>query len=154
VALKSLNNLRGLKDVLTRAHKAWIGRGGRVRFAPRIKLSLSARLSSDIPDGIVIGEETLVAFKTLLFTRDPFTGDQKPIRIGSRCFIGGSSTVAPGVTIGDHCIVGAGSVVLEDVPSGCAVGGNPARVLRTGLELLPYGVLPVAVENSRKLFRL
>lgn len=53
------------------------------------------------------------------------------IRIGSRCFLGDSVIVLPGVTIGDDCIVGAGSVVSRDIPSGSVAAGNPARVIRT-----------------------
>jgi maltose O-acetyltransferase len=50
------------------------------------------------------------------------------INIGSRCFIGDSVIVLPGVTIGDDCIIGAGSVVVHDIPSNSVAAGNPARV--------------------------
>jgi len=40
----------------------------------------------------------------------------RPVRIGSRCWIGGRSVILPGVTIGEGSTVGAGSVVTSDVP--------------------------------------
>jgi len=33
------------------------------------------------------------------------------------------------VKIGPNAIVAAGSVVTKDVPEGCVVGGNPAKVI-------------------------
>lgn len=152
--LKSLNQLRAFRAFLMRL---WLWRqtaDGRVRFGRDVRLSLSTRLRSDIPDGITVGDETLIAFKVLAFTRCALSGEQKKIRIGSRCFIGGGSILAPGVSIGDHCIVGAGSVVLNDVPSGSIVGGNPARILRSGVSLEAHGVLPLASENTRRLWKI
>ena len=54
-----------------------------------------------------------------------------PITIGSHVWIGGSTTVCPGVTIGDNVVIGAGSVVVHDIPDNCLAVGNPARVVRT-----------------------
>jgi maltose O-acetyltransferase len=82
-----------------------------------------------------------VAFKTLIFTLDPLTGEDRPVRIGSRCFIGGGSLILPGVTIGDECIIGAGSVVFDDVPPRSIAGGNPARIIRSDILVGPYGRL-------------
>ena len=53
-----------------------------------------------------------------------------PIVIGDDVWIGGHSTILPGVTIGDNVVVAAGAVVSKDVPSNCIVGGVPARVIR------------------------
>jgi acetyltransferase-like isoleucine patch superfamily enzyme len=51
--------------------------------------------------------------------------------------IGANATLLPGVVIGEHALVGAGAVVVEDVPPGAVVVGNPARVIRHISEL-PY----------------
>jgi UDP-2-acetamido-3-amino-2,3-dideoxy-glucuronate N-acetyltransferase len=48
--------------------------------------------------------------------------------------IGSGATILCGVTVGERAIVGAGSVVTRDVPAGATVAGNPARVLRKGVQ--------------------
>ena len=152
MALKSLNQLRAFRNALIRTRNWWLQRRFGIVLEGNASISLSSKFRSSRPGDIVVGDETLIAFKTLFLTRDARTGEARPIRIGSRCFIGGGSVILPGVTIGDHCIVGSGSVVFDDVPSGSIVIGNPAKVLRSGVELLPFGRLPVAKENSKKLY--
>lgn len=49
--------------------------------------------------------------------------------------VGANSTVLPGVEIGENALVGAGSVVVDDVPPGMVVVGNPARVIKAVAEL-------------------
>ena len=120
--------------------------------APSASISLSARLISGAIGGIIIGETTLVAFKTLLIARDE-EGRVRPIRIGRDCFIGGGAMILPGVTVGDGSIVGAGAVVSDDVPPGCAVGGNPAKILRESIQVGRFGRLAHADENSRRYWR-
>lgn len=69
-------------------------------------------------------------------TSDPDTAwfdqgwDNRPVTIGSDCWIGMGVCILPGVTIGDHVIVGAGSVVTSDLPDHCLAVGNPARPIR------------------------
>lgn len=58
------------------------------------------------------------------------------IDIRDNCFIGHGAIVMPRVTIGPDSIIAAGAVVTKDVPPGLVVGGNPARVICTTLELL------------------
>lgn len=50
--------------------------------------------------------------------------------------IGANSTILPGVVVGENALVGAGSVVVDDVPDGAVVVGNPARVIRRVDELV------------------
>ena len=54
----------------------------------------------------------------------------KPVSIGNDCWIGGNSTILPGVSIGDGCTIGAGSVVTKDIPDHSLAVGNPAVVIR------------------------
>lgn len=54
----------------------------------------------------------------------------RSVTIGDNVWIGGSTTILPGVTIGDNVTIGAGSVVVKDIPADCVAVGNPAKVIR------------------------
>ena len=66
--------------------------------------------------------------------------------------IGANVTILPGVVVGENALVGAGSVVVDDVPPGAVVVGNPARVVkyvgdltcRPGLVARPFDWPPYA----------
>jgi acetyltransferase-like isoleucine patch superfamily enzyme len=54
--------------------------------------------------------------------------------------IGANATLLPGVVIGRNALVGAGAVVVDDVPDGKVVVGNPARVIKDVSDLTAYNV--------------
>ncbi|WP_120077436.1 DapH/DapD/GlmU-related protein [Aurantiacibacter odishensis] len=146
---RDLNKFRKIRQVVLGARRRWLEHRTGAHIHPTSTVSLSATIVGGAPGAIEIGEYTLVAFKSLLLAIDPIEG-LRPIRIGKRCFIGGGAIILPGVTIADEVIVGAGSVVTQDVPARCAVGGNPARILKRDIEVGPYGRLSYADENQRK----
>ncbi|OSZ65334.1 hypothetical protein CAP39_12745 [Sphingomonas sp. IBVSS1] len=154
MALGSLNQLRPLRLFLTGLRRRWLEWRDGIRIHPTASILLSSRFIGGQPGGITVGADTLVAFKTLLDARDLATGTVKPIRIGERCFIGGGSTILPGVTIADEVIVAAGAVVFDDVPARCIVAGNPARVIRSDIEVGRFGRLAGANENTRRMYKL
>lgn len=53
----------------------------------------------------------------------------KSVLIGCYTFIGGGSTILPGVTIGKGCVIGVGAVVNKDVPDYKIVAGVPAKII-------------------------
>jgi acetyltransferase-like isoleucine patch superfamily enzyme len=62
------------------------------------------------------------------------------VRRGAK--IGANVTLLPGVEIGAGALVGAGSVVVDDVPPGTVVAGNPARVVKRTSDLrCPAGLV-------------
>ncbi len=150
--LASLNLFLKPRSLVVR----WRNRMLRVFLGIDIDLSVNASLSSRFRSRkrglITVGPETLIAFKTLIYSYDSLTDTDRPVRIGRRCFVGGGSIVMPGVTIGDGSIVGAGAVVQDDVPPATIVGGNPARVLRSNITVGPFGRLEGADDNSRRLW--
>ncbi len=86
---------------------------------------------------VTIGRHCLFAWDVQVLDSDSHRIDgaphTAPVVIGDRVWIGCRATVLKGVTIGEGAIVAAGSVVTRDVPPQALVGGNPARVLRTGV---------------------
>ena len=50
--------------------------------------------------------------------------------IGDNVSLGANVTIIGGVHIGNDVVIGAGSVVVNDIPDGCVVAGNPARIIR------------------------
>lgn len=117
-----------------------------MNIAPDVRISFKARLDKTNPRCIEIGEKTYIAFDSIILAHDYATrrhggSFEQKTRIGSNCFIGCGAIILPGITIGDQVIVGAGSVVTKDVPAHSIVGGNPAKVLRSGIETIAYGRL-------------
>lgn len=117
-----------------------------MQIAPDVRISFKARLDKTNPRCLVIGEKTYVAFDAIILAHDYATrrhgGEFEEVtQIGKCCFIGCGAIILPGVKVGDHVIVGAGSVVTKDVPSNSIVGGNPAKVLRSGIQTIAYGRL-------------
>lgn len=144
----TLDTFGEIRRWLMRMRARWLRRAVGVEVDATLELSMSSRFRPARRGSIVIGTETLVAFKTLIYTRDHVTGEDRPVRIGSRCFIGGGATITPGVTIGDGSIVGSGAVVFERVPARSIVAGNPAKVVRSEIEVGPFGRLPIAAKNQ------
>lgn len=151
--MRSLNDFRKLRKLVT---------GARLRLLRLIKgvdidgsasISLSSRMVCGRKGAIQVGPESLIAFKTLLLTLDFETREVRSIKIGRWCFIGGGSTILPGVTIGDECIVAAGAVVFDDVPPRSIAAGNPARVIRSDITVGRFGRMKGAWENQQRLYR-
>lgn len=114
-------------------------------------MSLTAKFDLTFPKGVHVGPYSYIAFGARILTHDRTRGLYLHTRIGANCFIGGESLILPGVTIGDDCVIGAGSVVTKDVPPRSVVAGNPAKILRTGIEVGHYGRFDTADETERKL---
>ena len=60
-----------------------------------------------------------------------------PIVIGNNVWIGENSRICKGVTIGDGAIIAASAVVTKDVPANCVAAGNPAKIVKRELDLIP-----------------
>lgn len=106
----------------------------------RVRMSSSVRLDKTHPQGIHVGDGTLISFETAVLTHDFVNNRHVDTFIGSYCFIGAKSIIMPGVRIGDHCIIGSGSVVTSNIPSNSVAVGNPARVIKSGIETARWGI--------------
>lgn len=136
---RGLNRLKGLRHVLVTIRRFICNRVWGMDIDPTAEFSLSARFDRSFPVGVHVGAHSYVAFEARILTHDMTRGLYLHTRIGANCFIGGRSLILPGVEIGDNCVVGAGAVVTKSVPPRCLVAGNPARILREGIEVGRYG---------------
>jgi len=107
-------------------------------FHPSVILERNLNLDRINQKGIHVGKNTLIASHVTILSHDHVKRvNGMPLMvdtiIGENCLIGISALIMPGIKIGDQVIVGAGAVVTKDVPSNCIVGGNPAKVIKTGI---------------------
>ncbi len=56
------------------------------------------------------------------------------VSVGDAAFLGVKATILQGLSVGEGATVGAGSLVISDVPAGCTVLGNPARIVKRPAE--------------------
>lgn len=58
----------------------------------------------------------------------------KDIIVGDHVWIGNTVIVTKGTVIGRHCVVATGAVLTgKSYPDNCAIGGNPAKVIKEGV---------------------
>ena len=107
------------------------------------------------PNGIIVGEDTKVGFRSFLDGRAPlvigkhvdiasevmiynsehdleseeFTARSEAVTIEDYVFIGPRAIILPGVTVGKGAVVAAGAVVTKDVEPFTMVGGIPAKAI-------------------------
>ncbi len=139
--IKSLNSLLFLHRIANRARWWIFTHVWGMDICPTTVISMSAKLDRTHPRGVHIGSECHIAFRTAILTHDMVRGIHTDTYIGDRCFIGACSIILPGVRIGSGSIVAAGAVVTKDVPPGSIVAGNPAKVIRSGIEVGRFGIL-------------
>lgn len=101
------------------------------------QISRSAIIDRAHPSGVHIGNNTRVALEALIIAHDYSRGKEmwKDTYIGNNCVIGGRAIILPGITLGNHVYVAAGSVVTKSFPDHCLIAGNPAKVIKTGIEI-------------------
>ena len=115
----------GVKIFLFRLMGVNIGKS--VYIAPRVFLDGMYPRLITLEDGCFLGG----GCKILIHENTVDVFRIGKVRIGSNSVIGAFSIVRSGVSIGSKVQTGMGSVVMNDVPDGVVVIGNPARSLRS-----------------------
>lgn len=94
------------------------------------------RLFIDHGMGVVIGETSIIGNDVTMYhgvTLGGKGGAEKPVKrhptIEDGAIIGSGAQILGDITIGAEAKVGASSIVTGDVPPGCTVVGNPARLV-------------------------
>jgi sugar O-acyltransferase (sialic acid O-acetyltransferase NeuD family) len=82
-----------------------------------------------ISQAVQIGHDATVGSYVSISTGISIAG---AARVGDGVYIGSGARILPRMKIGAGSLVGAGAVVVNSVPSGVTVFGNPARVLPVG----------------------
>ncbi|HEY4261269.1 MAG TPA: DapH/DapD/GlmU-related protein, partial [Schlesneria sp.] len=139
--LKSLNSMLFIQRALNRVRWLIFTRVWGMDICKSTVISLSAKLDRTYPQGIHIGSDSYIAFGASILTHDMCRRLRTDTTIGNNCFIGAHALILPGVTVGDGSIVAAGAVVTRDVLSGSIVAGNPAKAIRSGIEVGRFGIL-------------
>lgn len=103
-------------------------------IAKNVIISHRACLDKGVP-GIHIGEGTWVLARVSVLNHDVCRNLYTETYIGKHCVIGVGSMILPGIHIGNQVVVGGGSIVTKDVPDHCMVAGNPARIIKYGVEV-------------------
>lgn len=136
---RGLNRLGALRNALVGLRRTVLVKLWGMDIHPTAQLSLSAKFDKTFPIGVHVGENSYIAFEARILCHDRTRGLYLHTRVGRNCFIGGRSLILPGVEIGDNCVVAAGAVVTKSVPARCIVAGNPAKIIREGIEVEAYG---------------
>lgn len=110
---------------------------GYVKFGHRVFINYNCMFQPaggmEFGDDVFVGSD--VRFYTTNHPLDPEErtagkASTRPIKIGSKVWIGGGSIILPGVEIGEGTTISAGSVVTRSIPPRCVAVGNPCRVIK------------------------
>ncbi len=111
--------------------------GGEIKIGNKTYIGDRTEIHSG--ESVQIGNRVNISWDCNILDRDyhAINSDcevKKPVVIEDRVWIGCRSIILKGVTIGEGAVVAAGSVVTKDVPKGCLVAGNPAKIIRENVE--------------------
>lgn len=128
---------------ITIGNYSHIGRNARVQSCCKV----------DIGDYVVVSEDVIITdtnnhpisvnFRKVWAQKPPSStihfwkyADNRPVVIRNNVWLGERSRICKGVEIGENSIVAANAVVTKNVPANSIVAGNPAKIVKTGLELI------------------
>lgn len=150
ISRQGLNYFKEIRNGIIAVRRLWLVKVWGMDIHPNTVISLSAKMDKTFPKGIHIEEGARIAFEVRIMTHDRTRGLYLHTRVGKNAFIGGRSTILPGVEIGEGSLVAVGSVVTKSVPPRSMVGGNPAKIIRSDITIVG-GRFPEADANESSL---
>lgn len=120
----------------------WLRRRFGLHIGNHCVISTGARLDLTVnPQGIYIGDNVWILKGAIVLAHDHCRRSKMDVHIKNNCVIGLNSIIMPGVTIGEQSIIGAGSVVTKSIPAHSIAVGNPAHVIKEGINVNNNGQL-------------
>lgn len=83
-----------------------------------------------LEDNAVLGPRVVIFSAGHDYSSLDLPDTSAPVVICRHAWIGGNTTILPGVVIGEGAIVGASSVVTKNIPAYSVAVGNPAKVIK------------------------
>lgn len=136
------NNVVEIEDNVLLRGNVLVHDGSRIRIGKGTKFHFNAVLEARETTTIDMGKGCLIS-QVRLTTCDVHsifdleTGDRinksRDIKLHDHVWLAYDVLVSKGAEIGSHSVVGAKALVAGKFPPNCVIGGNPAKVIRTGI---------------------
>lgn len=119
----------------------------RIELGNSFRCGINTELAAIEGTSIVFGEDCMLSANITVRTGDSHSiidldgkriNQSKSVIIGEHTWIGNTVHVFKGAEIGHHCIVAGGGIVTGKIfPPHSIIGGNPAKVIKEGVDWLP-----------------
>lgn len=133
-----MNIIKNLRPLLLNLRVFYLQSRG-VNISSSARVSFKAKIDFTNPRGVHIKEGAYIATGALILSHDFVRSLHADTVIGNNSFIGAHSVIMPGIIIGNNSIVAAGAVVTKNVQSNCIVAGNPAKIIKEGIQTTVFG---------------
>ena len=125
-----------LWKLFTQLYPVWLRWRYGMHIGKNCRIAWTAHLDKSVnPKGIHIGNNVWILREAMILSHDACRKMIVDTHIEDDCVIGVRSIVLPGITIGTHSVIGGGSVVTKNVPPHSIVAGNPAKVIKEGIDV-------------------
>jgi sugar O-acyltransferase (sialic acid O-acetyltransferase NeuD family) len=108
------------------SHRTVIGHGSCIGPGCAVSAQVEIGAHAWLGSHAVIGHECVLGAGVTVAPSATLAGG---VTLGAQSYVGSGALLRPGVTVGEGALIGMGAVVLNDVPAGVVVVGNPARPL-------------------------